>query len=95
MSNPTKSAIETCENYIFYMEEFGKWYGYDFNTVCYCTHAAKEIIALLKKYNHLPPLDIISDFLKKMEKYSLKCKNNIDIFNSGIVAAEDIIDQLM
>ena len=95
MNSYTKSVIEICENYISYIEEFGEWYGYDFDTVCYCKQAAKEIAALIKKYNFLAPLDIISFFLKKMEKYSLESKNNIDIFNSGIVAAQDIIDQLM
>ena len=94
--NPqTKSAIDIIDNYIYFIEDMGDYYGYNTESKSYCIQAAKYLIAQLKKQKFRPPLDVIADFKHKMESYELKSKNSSAVFGFGAITADSIIDSMM
>ncbi|MCD8158560.1 MAG: hypothetical protein LUD77_06635 [Clostridiales bacterium] len=67
---PNEYAVFAVKNYISAIDEIGIFYGYSFEEISYSKWAAKELLDILEKRKDLPPLIVMEEFQRNMERRS-------------------------
>lgn len=95
MDGINSDAVYRVETYVMFMKHTGHWSDGDVKSFAYRQWAAREIISLLKCNIDYTPIDVIENFIDKMERYKSMNSINSFIFSEAIIVAEDIMSYIL
>lgn len=94
-NKPNEYAVFAVKDYISALDDVGKFYGFSFERLSFSKWAAMELLDILEKRKDLPPLIVMEDFQRDMEKCSLSNPYTSWIFSIACDVTENIIKELI